>query len=1138
MKRTILFLILASMLPTACIQDIDREHNDISAPCYPLVTIDPYTSIWAFSDDLNGDVIRHWSGKNFPLVGVVTVDGKEYRFLGQEVPELRTVVGTAEQINWNGNYVTTEPLGNWMDTDYDDSSWKNGPAAFGTMNVEESAKTPWSEKEIWVRRGIEIDEDLSGKNVYLTYSHDDDALIYVNGILVADTGNRAEKNVVTKLSEEVVASLKPGARNTIAAYCWNRQGLAILDFGLAVELDDACKFSDVAVQTSVEVLPTQTYYTFDCGEITLDVVFTAPFLPGNLDLVSRPVNYMSYRIAAKDGRKHDVNVYLEASPLLAQNNSFQISKTSFDRSGKLTLVKTGTVDQNILGRKGDDVRIDWGYFCMASAAKDSDFGAGAPNNLRENFLNGSELPKRECIDGHIALVNRHPTANSAEGYFLIGYDDIYSIQYFGENLRPYWNRKGDETVSHQFELAAREYSTLTQQCTAFDNQMMKEATTAGGSKYASLCALAYRQAYAAHKLCESPDGELLWLSKENFSNGSIGTVDITYPSSPLFLLYNTELVKGLLNHIFYYSESGKWTKPFAAHDVGTYPFANGQTYGGDMPVEESGNMIIVTAALAKAEGNADYAQKHWETLTQWTDYLVEYGMDPENQLCTDDFAGHFAHNTNLSIKAIEAIGAYAYMAGMLGMTDIQGRYHSTAAEMARKWVEMAREDDHYKLTFDSEGTWSQKYNLVWDKMLGLNLFPEEVAETEIAYYLRKQNRYGLPLDCRKDYTKTDWINWSATMTADRDIFKRLIEPIYDYVDQTEDRVPMSDWTFTSRAVHQGFQARSVVGGFFMKMLATRWNAEGCVSTLPIEKYSNPISFKGIPDPSLIKAADGKFYLYATENIRNVPIFSSTNLVDWKLETTAFSDESRPDFEPEGRIWAPDINFIGGKYVMYYAMSVWGGEWTCGIGVAVADNPAGPFKDHGLMFRSNGIGIQNCIDPCFISDNGKNFLFWGSFHGIYAAELNEDGLGFKEGSTPKQIAGTAYEGTYIHKRGKYYYLFASTGTCMEGLESTYEMAVGRAENLFGPYVDKKGMPMLENNHEILLTRNDRFVGTGHNSEIVSDDAGQDWILFHGYDVKAPVLGRILFLSKVKWKNGWPCVDGASTCETALKPTIKR
>ena len=369
------------------------------------------------------------------------------------------------------------------------------------------------------------------------------------------------------------------------------------------------------------------------------------------------------------------------------------------------------------------------------------------------------------------------------------------------------------------------YGPVMAKCAEFDRRLMEDLTKAGGAEYAAIAALSYRQSIAAHKLAVDLDGTLLFFSKENFSNGSINTVDVFYPSAPLFLLVNPRLLRGSVEPILQYGSMSRWPWPYAPHDLGTYPLANGQTYGGgekteqnQMPVEESGNMLILVGALAKA-GQTDLANKYWPMLTKWAEYLRDKGLDPENQLCTDDFAGHLARNANLSLKAIEGLGAYAMLAQMLGRSGEAKAYRAIAEDYAAKWVRMAADGDHTVLAFGNPATWSQKYNLVWDKILGLNLFPPEVARKEVAYYKTKQNVYGLPLDNRAAYTKLDWLVWSATLAENSADFRALIAPAYKWMNETPTRVPLTDWYMTTDGKQRGFQARSVVGGVFIKMLA-------------------------------------------------------------------------------------------------------------------------------------------------------------------------------------------------------------------------------------------------------------------------------------------------------------------------------
>lgn len=702
MKRSLLFfcaLALSCLLHAAA--PINYQ-NDLRAPAYPLVTVDPYFSVWSFTDEAYGDMTRHWTGRKQPMLAAVRVDGVTYRLLGNEK-------------------IVTDPM-------------------FGRK----------------------------------PHSQPDDPLYFQQGAEV---------------------------------------------------------FTTPARQTSVNVLPTSTNYEFECGPVKVKMRFVSTLLLDDLDLLSRPVNYLSFSASPADGKKHSVEFYFEASPRLAVDLEVVPVMLESGAADGVKYLRTGTLDQKVLEKRGDDVRIDWGYFYLAPVSGKGTMSVVRAESARMVFASSGKLDTKaygksknvvsnNFVNEDVALAwcfDMKKIKKETEEVLMLAYDDVQSIKFMDRPMRAYWNRDGKNTITKEMQKAAKLWPKLQEKLNVFDNTLITEANQSGGKEYADLLALAYRQAVCAHKLVQAENGNLYFISKENFSNGCAGTVDVTYPSMPLFLRYNTEIAKALVNFIFDYAESAKWNKVWAPHDVGQYPDAYGQHYGNWMPLEESGNMLLLTAAILKQSPDASFAQKHWTTLTKWALYALQNGQDPENQLCTDDFAGKLAHNVNLSAKSILGVAAYAKMARQLGRVDEAKAFNDFALNMAKNWKENSFENDHFRLTFDGEGTWSQKYNLIWDKALGLNIFDEEIVPMELEYYKTKMNEYGLPLDSRRQYSKTDWQLWTGAMCGSVDDFRQFLLPVYKYYNVTPDRVPLGDWVNTDQPTFNAMQARSVVGGFFMKL---------------------------------------------------------------------------------------------------------------------------------------------------------------------------------------------------------------------------------------------------------------------------------------------------------------------------------
>ncbi len=590
-------------------------------------------------------------------------------------------------------------------------------------------------------------------------------------------------------------------------------------------------------QTKLQVLPTRTIYDFEGAGIQLTLTFLTPALPDDLDVLSRPVTYVTWNVRSTDGGAHKVQVYFDAGAQIAVNTPDERVTWSRYHIGETQILRLGSEAQPILEKSGDDLRIDWGYLYVVAPPEQGSFEAATvrPDAI-ESFSKTGRVPAADNLRLEQPYAQELPvlahsfdfgtvTAAPVTRHLIVAYDDLYSVSYFQRRLRPYWRRNGME-VTELLGAALGDYQALDARAKSFDDQLMSDLRRAGGDKYAELCALAYRQTLAAHKLTADFDNTPLFFSKENFSNGSIDTVDVTYPSSPFFLLFNSGLLKAQLEPILVYAGLPRWRFPFAPHDLGRYPLANGQQYGAgeaseldQMPVEESGNMLLMIGGVAQVDGNAEFAGRYWKVLTRWAEYLKAKGLDPENQLCTDDFAGHLAHNANLSIKAILALGVYGKLADQLGHKQQSDEYLNLARDYARRWVALARDGDHYRLAFDRPGTWSQKYNLVWDHLLSLNLFPKEVVESELAFYRKHQEKYGVPLDNRKDYTKIDWLAWTASLTNSPAGFQALFDPAYAFATETPSRVPLTDWYDAKTGKQSGFQARSVVGGIFIQMLS-------------------------------------------------------------------------------------------------------------------------------------------------------------------------------------------------------------------------------------------------------------------------------------------------------------------------------
>ncbi|MBQ9914336.1 MAG: DUF4965 domain-containing protein [Clostridia bacterium] len=577
-------------------------------------------------------------------------------------------------------------------------------------------------------------------------------------------------------------------------------------------------------QKEVRITPFVSEYIFGNGKFTLTFRTWSPFLFDDFHIMAAPVSYLECDIKALDGKDHSISAELKAyDELCLGKRKRQITKYTMTVEGK-RIVRMGLTKQEPLNDSGDTYAPDWGYVCLSGEKVAANFkGIGASADAK---------------------------AAEASFCFILAYDDVYSINYFGQKLKGLWTERFTD-IEEAISFATENRDVLFGKIRAQEEAILRDSERFG-EDYQKILSAAARQVMAGHKLVRNNEGQLLYLSKECHSNGCINTVDVSYPAMPMYLLYCPELIRAMVVGIFHFASMPLWKEDFAPHDIGRYPLACGQVYAlapmhhllphkigykrvyknpslglympeFQMPVEECGNMIILCYNYYRITKDASLLEENFLLLEKWATYLKNAGVVLSRELCTDDFAGHSVKNVNLAIKGVMGIACFGKICEALGK---ENPYTALSKEYADKLVsECATAEGWLPFSIGKNETWSLKYNLVWDKIFRFGLFSEELYQGESDKYKDELNEYGVPLDYRKDFTKTDWMLWAACLDKDEENIKLFSERIVKYLADTEDRNCFSDWIETKKPKQSGFDHRTVQAGLWMPVLMDKYMNE-------------------------------------------------------------------------------------------------------------------------------------------------------------------------------------------------------------------------------------------------------------------------------------------------------------------------
>jgi len=585
-------------------------------------------------------------------------------------------------------------------------------------------------------------------------------------------------------------------------------------------------------QTALQVTATRSCFTLQGGGIELLVEFLSPVEPGDSRRQSIPMSYVRVSARSMDDGSHAVQIYMEITGDWAGSDATQEVEVARGDSAAARTWTLALASPQPLAEQHEFAA--WGRVLWSTPARDGvSLQAGDRLKLRARFvghgsLDGSNGVAQSTIKALPALAlavdlgQCGATAKDAD--FVVGQVREQCINYLGRPLRALWTKhfadwKAMLDFFHGDAAAARERAD------ALDARISRDARAAGGERYEGLCVLSLRQAYGGTELVLGPDGSPWAFLKEISSDGNVSTVDVLYPASPVWMYLDPDYLRMLLLPLLDYAGQGGWPKPYAEHDLGSaYPQATGHNDGKeeDMPVEESGDMLIMAAAWLRRAPHAEaqaFASRHYPLLEKWAQYLERNLPDPGFQNQTDDFAGSIAHSVNLALKGIVALAAMGQVAGFAGRAGDVAHYRDRARKDIAHWAARARDPraPHLDLTYHDAGgqdTWGTLYNGFADTLLGTGLIPADIRAMQADWYRQHCNAFGLPLQVPHSYAKSDWALFAAAWLADQPVAQELIDRVYAYADGTPDRVPFCDLYSTVTGARVAFQARPVQGGIF------------------------------------------------------------------------------------------------------------------------------------------------------------------------------------------------------------------------------------------------------------------------------------------------------------------------------------